>query len=551
MSGILLTSVSGLEGNQQMLDTVGNNLANSNTTGYKSQTTLFSDLVYQTLAPASIGSAGVTGGTNPVQVGSGVQVATIESNLSQGTLEQTGNELDMALQGNGYFVVNSGNQNLYTRAGSFGVDAHNYLVDPTTGFRVQRFGTLGNATATSPGFQVAGTNDIKIPYGTVVPGTATSLITLQGNLSASAVGPLAQTLTSTLPFQSGGNPATGATLLSSLDDVTTPYVNGDKITLTGLTTTGTPVNATLAVGPATKLSDVVAAINADFPGSTASIDSKGNIVVTANQTGPSKLALTISDAPGNTGSYPWSNHATNVTTAGKDGDTVSTSIQVFDAQGAGHTLSMVFQKQANGTWTLTGSLPSADGTMIASTVSGITFNANGSLRQVSGNSSFTVQFLGQPASQQINFSFGSPGGFDGLTNVGGSSSAEATSQNGSSAGFLTTVSIANDGTVTGVFSNGQTLPIAQIAVANFANPAALSRQGSNYYAVTTNSGPALIGAGDSGGRGSVEQKELEDSNVDISLEFTRLIVAQRGFEANAKALTTADQVLQALDQIIQ
>ncbi len=162
MSSILATGLTGLEAMQQMLNVVGNNLANSDTTGFKSQSVQFSDLLYQTLTPATAPTTN-TGGTDPTQVGSGVGVASITSNLQQGTLETTGNQLDMALQGNGYFVVNNGSQDLYTRAGSFGVNSLGYLVDPATGDMVQRFGIVGEGTATSPAFQTSGNDNIKIP----------------------------------------------------------------------------------------------------------------------------------------------------------------------------------------------------------------------------------------------------------------------------------------------------------------------------------------------------------------------------------------------------
>src|SRR5579862_3470256 len=133
----LYAGVTGLQVNQDMLDVVGNNLANSNTTGFKAQSVNFSDLVYQNLSQGSAASGTAVGGTDPIQIGSGARVASITPNLQQGTLQATGNELDMAIQGNGYFVVQSGGQTNYTRAGSFGIDANNFLVDPATGARVQ------------------------------------------------------------------------------------------------------------------------------------------------------------------------------------------------------------------------------------------------------------------------------------------------------------------------------------------------------------------------------------------------------------------------------
>src|SRR5438552_5546473 len=230
MASSLFAGVSGLRSFQDMLDVAGNNLANTNTTGFKSQRTRFADLLYATLTQAS-GTSSNVGGTNPSQVGFGVKVNAIDQDFSQGSLEPTGGSLDLAIQGNGFFVVNNGFQNLYTRDGAFGVDENNFLVDPATGFHVQRFGPVGEGSATSPAFQTAGGTSIKIPFGTGVPGKATSNITLQGNLSAGATGPLAQTLTSVQAFKAGGVAATTSTALNSLDDNAAQYVNGDSIVI--------------------------------------------------------------------------------------------------------------------------------------------------------------------------------------------------------------------------------------------------------------------------------------------------------------------------------
>ena len=550
----LYSGITGLQANQEMLDVVGNNLANSNTTGYKEQRTNFSDLIYQSLTEGSAPNGNISGGTDPIQIGSGVQVASLTPNMQQGSLQTTGNELDMALQGNGFFVVKSPTQMLFTRAGAFGIDANNHLVDPATGDLVQRFGNVGEATATTPAFQTAGDNNISIPVGMTIPGAPTANVTLQGNLSASAVGPLAQVLTTAQAFQSGGAPATGATTLNSLDDNVAPYIVGDSLTLQGVDASGNAVNATLAVGPATTLGDVVNAINADFAGSTASIDANGNIVVTANATGVSKLSVNVTDKAGNTGASSWGNHLNLVTTTGKAGDTVNTSIQVYDTQGTAHTLNLTFQKQAANTWNMTGQVNAADGTMTDNLVNNIMFNQDGSFGAVTGtglgNATMTVQFNGVAAPQTLNFNFGAPGGFQGLTQNGGNSTAVANGQDGYGSGGLSSLSIGQSGIISGVFSNGITLGIAQIAVANFADPGALDRVGSNYFAFTQASGPPLIGAGNSGGNGAVEQKQLESSNVDISLEFTRLIIAQQGYEVNAHVITEADQILQALTNII-
>jgi flagellar hook protein FlgE len=538
-----------------MLDVVGNNLANANTTAFKSQRMRFSDLVYQTVSQATNASSDAVGGTNPIQIGLGTKAAAIDPNLQQGSLEATGRDLDLALQGNGYFVARNGSENFFTRAGAFGVDADNFLVDPANGYRVQRFGTVGEGSGLSPAFQLPGNNDINIPIGTGIPGNPTSRVILQGNLSANAVGPRAQTLTSAQAFRVGGVAATLTTLLNDVDDSLADYVAGDQLHLEGINAANTPISTFLTVGPATTVGDLVNAINSNFAGSLATLDASGNLIVTADSTGPTTLSVSINDRPTNTGGLAWGNHSLNVTTVGKDGDTVKTGIQIYDSQGTAHNLSITFQKQSNNVWNLVAEINPLEGTIADPLVSNMNFNEDGSFRQVTGlglgDATITMQFAGFSTPQRISFSFGSAGGFDGLTQVGGTSSAVATGQDGFEAGYLTSLSIGQDGVMNGVFTNGRTLPIAQIAIANFANPAALNRLGDNYYSLSSESGPALLGAGLSGGRGAVQQKALESSNVDVSLEFTRLIIAQRGFQVNARIITASDQILQDLANILR
>ena len=173
--------------------------------------------------------------------------------------------------------------------------------------------------------------------------------------------------------------ATTATTLNSLADnvsayPTPPPASTDKIVLQGTTSSGAAVNTTLTVDSTTTLGNLITAINTDFPGSTASLDSSGNLIVTANTPGPSKLSVSLSDAGGNTGKSNWSNHALQVTAQGSSGTPVNAAIQVYDTQGTAHTLSLSFLKQANGTWNMTASIPSSDGTMINNTITGIAFN---------------------------------------------------------------------------------------------------------------------------------------------------------------------------------
>ena len=164
MTQTLMTGATGLLAHQRQLDVVANNIANINTTGYKSQRVLFEDLMY-TLQRSAQGSTNqFLGGINPQQVGNGVGVSQISKNFTQGVLANTGQAFDFAIQGDGFFVVN-GDQQTFTRDGAFAVDGNGFLVDPANGGYVQRFGVLGEGDAIDPGFQTSGDNRIYVPLG--------------------------------------------------------------------------------------------------------------------------------------------------------------------------------------------------------------------------------------------------------------------------------------------------------------------------------------------------------------------------------------------------
>lgn len=191
LGGALYAGVSGIRAHQNMLDIVGNNLANINTYGYKSSRLLFSDLLSQTMS---------NGSGNPLQVGKGVKVASTTSNFSQGTLEATNNALDFAIQGGGFFVVNGGTKDFFTRVGSFDTNESNYLVDSNTGYKV--IDTNGNS--------------ITIPYNTTVSGKATSKASLTGNLDASSASTTAEIVMTSSALTSSSTAATAATTLNSV-----------------------------------------------------------------------------------------------------------------------------------------------------------------------------------------------------------------------------------------------------------------------------------------------------------------------------------------------
>jgi len=388
LGGALYSGVSGIRAHQNMLDVIGNNLANINTYGYKSSRLLFSDLLSQTM------SSGKSG--NPMQIGKGVNIGSISSNFSQGTLETTNNALDFAIQGEGFFVVSGGDKDFFTRVGSFDTDADNFLIDSNTGYKV--VDTTGSA--------------ITIPYDSTVSGKATSTASLTGNLDASA--------------------ASGAT------------------------------------------------------------------------------------------------H--------------TTSVDVYDSLGIKHTVSLIFTKQGDNTWEANASMASTDGEISTSKISGITFNGDGTF-SASGGTTLAFKFSGTSDTQSVIFNLGTSGGSDGLTQYGGNSTAAATSQDGYESGTFDSISVDSGGSITALYTNGITQPVATLKIALFNNLNGLSKQGNNLYAQTSASGEPIYVTAGSGSAGSISSGYLEGSNVDMATELTSLIIAQRGFQLNTKVITTADEVL--------
>lgn len=551
MANSLLTGVSGLASHQHMIEVVGNNLANLNTVGFKTGRAHFSDVFYETVKAGGGGGVGAISGSNATQIGNGSKLASVGIDFGQGILETTASRFDFAIDGEGFFQVNSGRGPLYTRAGVFNLDNNGFLVDSSTGFHVQRFGNIGEAGGVLPGFQTAGSNSIQIPLGATVPGRASTTANVSGNLSAAASGSLPQILESTTPLLAATAPATSGTLINDLDLVTSPFSGTDMLLIQGTAADGTSVNFQFPVDGATTVGQLVSALDNAYLDANVVLNPDGTISVEAAEGGISLLSLSLSDDPGNAGTINLTafNFLTNQ--QGTIGETVRGAVEIFDERGDGHLVGLSFQKQTNGTWTMTAELAPVEGAVVDTTISGITFAADGSISGVTGpDAQIIFQFQGQPDPQAVQFNFGSSGTLNGLTSIPGDSSIAST-QDGFSTGTLVDINVEGNGLIEGVGSNGLRFPIAQMAIATFKNPHGLSAQGNNFFADSIASGEAMVGQPGTNGRGRIASGQLENSNVDIAVEFTRLILAQRGFSANARTITVTDEVLQELNSLIR
>ena len=394
-------ALTGLQADSIALNTIGNNLANLNTTAFKKQTTTFEDLFYQNI--------GTTGSSETLQVGVGTRVSGTASNFTQGSLTTTNKATDLALNGNGFFVVQRQGVQALTRAGDFQTDSTGNLIS-ASGENVMGYAVQGGVANINSGLM-----PIQIPLDATEPAQATSNISLTTSLDASA--------------------ATGAVF--------------------------------------------------------------------------------------------------------------SSPVKLYDSLGTLHQGTMTYTKTSASTWSYGLALPAGDatGTPVNNTGT-LTFDSNGNLVTPAANlSGVTFPGMKDGASDlSLNLNLYGSAGSPLVTQTAGTSTTSATSQDGYAAGSYQSFAVDGTGLITAQFSNGHTAAVGQVAVANVANVDGLVRVGGNDYGATLSSGDLVSGVANAGGRGAIEGESLESSNVDISAEFSDLIIAQRAFEANSKTVTTFDQV---------
>jgi len=239
----------------------------------------------------------------------------------------------------------------------------------------------------------------------------------------------------------------------------------------------------------------------------------------------------------------------NLNDASGVGDTHSMGITVYDPAGASHQLKLLFTKTGAGAWSWTANL---DGTDLASTTPGtVTFDSSGKLGTFTYPDSASALTLTTAGGTTfgVTIDAGTPGTIDGISGFANASNAVVSAQDGYQAGDLTNLSVDARGVITGYFSNGVTRSLAQIALAQFSNPAGLVRNGDNVYTESANSGAAVLGFAGGTNSSTLTPGALESSNVDISQQFTDMIIAQRGFQANARVITTSDEMLTELTNL--
>lgn len=555
LTSAMLVGFTGIKSNQYAIDTIGDNVANVNTTAFKNQRALFETMFYRTL-DGGTGPDENQGGTNPVQTGYGSALAAIQRSFTQGSLQATGVPTDLGIEGKGFFVLASptGDQ-LYTRDGSFGLNTENVLVANDGAF-VQGFAADGTGT-----IDATVLTTLTVPIGTTVPAEPTTSASLDGNLdSVTSVASTASVATSAALTTAAGPAVAGTALTDLVDAAGDPlFAGGDVITISGVEKGGIELpDTTLTVGTdVTSLADLASAleeallINTDpatggAPGVSIGdgvTAPAGALVITSNRGEVNAISLEATDIRNTTsGVLPFTFTSTPAV-----GQGVTTAFLAHDSLGNPIELRLrmaLESKDDTGTvWRFYAE--SSDDTAGGIVGTGtITFDQLGRYVSAAGTD-VSIALAGTGAVTPLTFALD----FEALTAVAGEdgvSTLVMTTQDGRPAGTLMAYDIGPDGVITGTFDNSATQVFGQVALATFTNPEGLVGLSDNTFAVGVNSGDPVVVAPRTGNAGRIESGALETSNVDLSREFIGLITASVGFSAAGRVVRTADDMLQEL-----
>ncbi len=406
------SGLSGLSTSSNALNVIGNNLANINTVGFKGSAMTFRDIF-----STSLGGISTQGNGNPIQFGLGVQTNGVAQDFAQSSFQSTGNALDMAIQGNGFFTLQgTDGRQVFSRAGNFSRNSAGNLVASdganVMGWNRDTTGVVNTSAALAP---------ILIDSGTTAAAFATQNIRTGVNLNASA-------------------------------------------------TTG---------------------------------------------------AASLLTAP----------------------------IQVYDSQGNTQTLIATYTKTGANSWSYNVAGPA--GSTVTGGAGNVVFSPSGALLTINGaaptaanNPALAIAWGNGAANSAISFNLVNPDGTSNITQFSAASSTNSSFQDGYGAGSLRDLTVDQNGIISGTFTNGQVIALAQVALSSFSNVNGLVQTGNNHWGQSLASGSPTIGQANQGGRGGVLGANLELSNVDVASEFTKLILSQRSYQANSRIVTTTDELLQ-------
>ena len=415
----LFTGVSGLQNHMNRMDSIGNNIANVNTNGYKRNRVTFQDLLYHTIQGASRPEGG-QGGTNPFQTGLGMVTRSIDTIHTQGSLQSTERSTDLAIRGNGFFITNNGKQDFFTRAGGFTINGDGVMVDGGTGFAVR--GKIADANG-----RINNTSELQniaLPTGKQIPPNPTSILDIAGNINAETV-TLTQELVADAPYTTSGGAATALSLISDLDQMDPAMVDGDSIIITGTNPNGTLISSTYAYQSGDTLQNLLDAINVSLTGASATMGSGGNLSVTDTDAGASQTSLALTMGTSNTGQITVPQLRESIGGSGR----AATSVQAFDSMGIQHTVLIAFTQDQGSTWSWRASV-GGDANVLGGDSGKLTFNPDGSVQKLTYDTGNAFRIEPGNGATPLSISFDPGSGFTGMTQFGASSSLHVRNQDG-------------------------------------------------------------------------------------------------------------------------
>jgi flagellar hook protein FlgE len=528
-------ALSGLEADTVALDTIGNNLANLNTTAYKGQTTSFEDLFYQQI--------GHSGSGDPIQVGAGTKISGTSTDFSEGTVlpDTTSNASDMALDGNGFFLVEQNGQQSLTRAGNFQV-ANNGSLTTQDGASVLGYPVMSESAKETHNFSISANLSSTAALGDEV------------STSFQVFDALGESHTTTVNFTNiGVNAWNFSITLPPAEQVTGPVVGAVTFSPTGVPSLSWNNFSPILANGAPRMN-----INWDSAGLT-NVPTESSLVIASSQDGnaainevvnpnvnPRAITIPVGSTQGARATENIS-ATVNLNSNAPLGSSFTTPVQVFDSLGQSHQATITYDKTGVNTWSYSVSLPAGDASGVPTNNTGtLIFDSNGNLTSPTGVvGGITFPGMADGATQlTFNWKLNGNGSTPTITQLASANTNDSANQDGFTSGSYTGFTVDPTGVIQAKYSNGNTQTIGQIAVATVANDQGLIAVGANNFQTTAASGQAIAGVAGTGSRGMVDDGALEQSNVDISIEFSNLIVAQRAFEANSKTVSTFDTISQ-------
>ncbi len=566
LTSALTTSLNGLALNEQTIDVIGNNIANAGTNGYKASNVLFQTQLSRTLSVGSRPTTG-NGGTNPKQIGLGANSAAIVKDFTQGSITNSASPSDLAIQGDGFFIVSGSDGNVYTRAGNFNLSSEDSLVTPA-GLRVQGYGV-------DEDFNLVTTQltDIEIPLGDLTVAQQTRNVEISGAvLSTGSVSTQGTTLSSQDAFVNtaggtvvGGDTASGTTLLTDLykdGDTTALFNANDVITFTPRKGGRLLEPQTLAVTATTTFAELLTMMDqtlgihsgGDVPTEGGSnpgvtIDANGLIQVIGNRGSVNDISLTLGDFTKTDGTtsatveIPFSKNQT------ADGESSITDFIVYDSLGQEVNVKLTTYLESRDSTSSTfryflESNDDSDADVVLANGSfvfdGVGEVSSGAIQQFSIDRNNTAAV----SPMQINIDFST---LTGISTTSAGSAITLQSQDGSSPGSLSRFVIDETGVINGIFDNGIIRTLGQVVLARFSNPQGLLDNGNTTFLEGVSSGtPFLVTAGNFGA-GTIRSGSIELSNTDIGRNLVDLIVSSTNYRGNARVI---DSVQRLVDELL-